>query len=32
MKPLLWIIDEEWPDYELEREILREKYPIFENA
>jgi len=27
MKPLIWIIDEEWPDYELEKKILSEKYP-----
>ncbi|MGN0642879.1 MAG: C-terminal binding protein [Huintestinicola sp.] len=26
-KPLIWIIDEEWPDYELEKKILTEKYP-----
>ncbi len=26
-KPLIWIIDEEWPDYELEKEILFGKYP-----
>ena len=27
MKPLIWIIDEEWPDYEYEKEILKNKYP-----
>ena len=27
VKPLFWIIDEEWPDYELEKQMLREKYP-----
>ncbi|UQZ89303.1 phosphoglycerate dehydrogenase family protein [Deltaproteobacteria bacterium Smac51] len=27
MKPLIWIIDEEWPDYEVEREILRDTFP-----
>lgn len=27
MKPLFWIIDEEWPDYEVETRILKEKYP-----
>jgi len=27
MKPLIWIIDEEWPDYDLESQILRDKYP-----
>lgn len=27
MEPLIWIIDEEWPDYEVETEILKNKYP-----
>ena len=27
MKPLIWIIDEEWSDYELESAILKERYP-----
>lgn len=27
MKPLFWIIDEEWADYEQEKKMLREKYP-----
>lgn len=27
MKPLIWIIDEEWPDYEVEMKILKENYP-----
>lgn len=27
MNPVIWIIDEEWPDYEMEQKILREKYP-----
>lgn len=27
MNPLFWIIDEEWPDYKVETEILKEKYP-----
>jgi len=27
MGPLFWIIDEEWPDYEVETRILKEKYP-----
>ncbi len=27
MKPLIWIIDEEWPDYDVEQKLLREKYP-----
>ncbi|HCT65495.1 MAG TPA: phosphoglycerate dehydrogenase family protein [Lachnospiraceae bacterium] len=27
MAPLFWIIDEEWPDYEVETRILKEKYP-----
>jgi len=27
MKPLIWIVDEEWPDYELEHRLIREKYP-----
>lgn len=26
-KPIIWIIDEEWPDYELEKKMLLEKYP-----
>ncbi len=27
MSPLIWIIDEEWPDYDVETKILKEKYP-----
>lgn len=27
MKPLIWIIDEEWPDYKIEEKILNEKLP-----
>lgn len=27
MRPLFWIIDEEWSDYDLERTLLTEKYP-----
>ena len=27
MKPLFWIIDEEWADYDLEQRLLKEKYP-----
>jgi len=27
VKPLIWIIDEEWPDYEVERRLLREAFP-----
>lgn len=27
MKPLIWIIDEEWADYELEMQLLRDAYP-----
>ncbi|UQZ89304.1 phosphoglycerate dehydrogenase family protein [Deltaproteobacteria bacterium Smac51] len=27
MTPLIWIIDEEWPDYDMERKLLRERYP-----
>lgn len=27
MKPLIWIIDEEWPDYDLETKMFQEKYP-----
>ncbi|CUH95983.1 hypothetical protein P22_2071 [Propionispora sp. 2/2-37] len=27
MRPLIWIIDEEWPDYEIEKEILTRKFP-----
>lgn len=27
MKPLIWIIDEEWPDYEIEKRLLREAFP-----
>lgn len=26
-KPLIWIIDEEWPDYNLEQQLLKAKYP-----
>lgn len=26
MKPLIWIIDEEWPDYDVETKILKDKY------
>lgn len=27
MQPLIWIIDEEWADYDLEQKILKETYP-----
>lgn len=27
MKPLIWIIDEEWADYEIENHILKENFP-----
>ena len=27
MKKLIWIIDEEWSDYEVEIDILRETFP-----
>lgn len=27
MKPLIWIIDEEWPDYLVELEIFHKEYP-----
>lgn len=27
MKPLFWIIDEEWPDYQYETDFLEKKYP-----
>lgn len=27
MEKLIWIIDEEWADYDLEKELLKEKYP-----
>ena len=27
-KPLIWIIDEEWPDYELEKQLLKTQYPV----
>ena len=27
MKPLIWIIDEEWPDYEVEEGILNKAFP-----
>ena len=27
MKPLIWIIDEEWPDYLVETEMLKFRYP-----
>jgi phosphoglycerate dehydrogenase-like enzyme len=27
MNPLIWIIDEEWSDYEVEKKLLLEKYP-----
>ena len=29
MKPLIWIIDEEWADYDREIEMLNEKYPEY---
>ena len=25
--PLIWIIDEEWPDYELEKQLLNDTLP-----
>lgn len=27
MQPLIWIIDEEWADYNLEKKLLKELYP-----
>lgn len=27
MKPLIWIIDEEWSDYEIENHVLKESFP-----
>jgi D-3-phosphoglycerate dehydrogenase len=27
MKPLIWIIDEEWPDYAVEETVLKEAFP-----
>lgn len=27
MKPLIWIIDEEWPDYKVETELLKTRFP-----
>lgn len=27
MKPLIWVIDEEWPDYKVELDILNKLYP-----
>lgn len=27
MKPFVWIIDEEWPDYRVEEDMLRKRYP-----
>ncbi len=27
MKPLIWVIDEEWAEYALEQKLLKEKYP-----
>lgn len=27
MKPLIWIIDEEWPEYLVEEEMLQHRYP-----
>lgn len=27
MKPFIWIIDEEWPDYRVEEAMLKERYP-----
>lgn len=27
MKPYIWIIDEEWPDYQVEEALLRDRYP-----
>jgi len=27
VKPMIWIIDEEWPDYEIENEELRNAFP-----
>ena len=27
MRPLIWIIDEEWAEYDLEQTMLKEKYP-----
>ena len=25
---LIWIIDEEWKDYDVEKEVLEAKYPV----
>ncbi len=30
MNPLIWIIDEEWNDYEVEVTMLKKKYPLCE--
>lgn len=27
MKPLIWVIDEEWSEYRIEEKIFKEKYP-----
>ncbi len=27
MSPLIWIIDEEWPDYEIEKKAIYERFP-----
>lgn len=27
LQPLIWIIDEEWPDYETEKDVLARKFP-----
>jgi phosphoglycerate dehydrogenase-like enzyme len=30
MKPLIWIIDEEWPDYEIENSIFKQAFEDYE--
>ncbi|MFT9077058.1 C-terminal binding protein [Ethanoligenens sp.] len=27
MKPCIWVIDEEWPDYQIEENILKQQFP-----
>ena len=27
MEPLIWIIDEEWPEYDIEKKLFQELYP-----
>lgn len=30
MKPLLWIIDEEWPDYKLEKQVFQQAFADYD--